>query len=224
MSIITPAEARQHPAFHNPHTASDLQTLERSLRDLLAPHLAPRDHLTLLNLACGRADETAVLAALLREKAPSAHLQGLDIRAAEIDTARLRWKDLPAGVSSDFRIQRGETTDTLHSFQDATDLVFLRHQNYWNDPAVWTRIFDQALHQLRPGGHLVITSYFDREHALALRALQKLGATLLRSHRNPKSRLLSARHAKSVDRHLAIFRKGEAQRAEKTGTFSHSKA
>ena len=78
---------------HTPFTEllqQDLASLETNLRDLLAPHLSKKDHLSLLNLACGRGDETGVLAKLLSEKSKSSHLQGLDIRAAEIDQATIK--------------------------------------------------------------------------------------------------------------------------------------
>ena len=71
----------------------DLSRLEENLRDLISPHIKAKDHLSLLNLACGRGDETGVLANILAEKSNSAHLQGLDIRAAEIDQANSRWKN-----------------------------------------------------------------------------------------------------------------------------------
>ncbi|MDB4817879.1 hypothetical protein OAH11_03165, partial [Akkermansiaceae bacterium] len=75
-----------HTPFHE-HLRGDLSTLETNLRDLLDPHLKEKDHLDLLNLACGRADETGVLAKILAEKSRSAHIQGLDIRAPEIGQA-----------------------------------------------------------------------------------------------------------------------------------------
>ena len=55
----------------------------------------------------------------------------------------------------------------------------MRHQNYWNGTPYSFKIYDQALHLLKPHGLLIITSYFDREHLLALQALQSLGAELL---------------------------------------------
>jgi hypothetical protein len=55
-------------------------------------------------------------------------------------------------------------------------------------------------------GRLVITSYFDKEHALALDAIQKLGGELIRSEFNEETRELVT-PGKSMDRHVAIFRK-----------------
>lgn len=195
------------PQFQNKHTPHDLSRLEKSLRRHLSPLITKKNHLNLLNLACGRADETAVLARILSEKSTTAHLQGLDIRAAEIDTARQRWQNLNEKISTSFLTHRGDQLDAIAEFRDHTDLVFLRHQNFWNDSAVWSRIFDQALKQLKTGGHLVITSYFDREHSLAVKALQRLGARKIANIKNPESRQLSDAPGKSVDRHLAIFKK-----------------
>lgn len=198
-----------HTPFHE-HLQTDLSNLEGNLRDLLNPHLNQKDHLSLLNLACGRADETGVLAKLLAEKSKSAHIQGLDIRAPEIDQANSRWKEelreQGNKSTSDFIVHRG---DRLRDLQDVgtQDIAFLRHQNYWNDKPVWTQIFDQALEKLDEDGLLVITSYFDREHELATKALEQLGAIQVGSIINPNSRSLSDAPGKSVDKHLAVFRK-----------------
>ena len=185
----------------------DLDTLEGNLRDLLDPHLSEKEHLSLLNLACGRGDETGVLARLLAEKSKSVHLQGLDIRAAEIDQANSRWKkQLGKNVSADFITHRGDQLREL-SEVGTPDIAFLRHQNYWNDKPVWTKIFDQALERLDEDGLLVITSYFDKEHELAAKALKNLGAIQIGSIINPNTRALSDAPGKSVDKHLAVFRK-----------------
>jgi SAM-dependent methyltransferase len=185
----------------------DLDTLEGNLRDLLDPHLSEKEHLSLLNLACGRGDETGVLARLLAEKSKSVHLQGLDIRAAEIDQANSRWKkQLGKSVSADFITHRGDQLREL-SEVGTPDIAFLRHQNYWNDKPVWSKIFDQALERLDEDGLLVITSYFDKEHELATKALQNLGAIQIGSIINPNTRALSDAPGKSVDKHLAVFRK-----------------
>ena len=89
-------------------------------------------------------------------------------------------------------------------------MVFLRHQNYWHGSEVWKKIFDQGLAKLSEDGLLVITSYFDKEHQLALDALQGLGAELISSTRNETSRALSDAPGKSVDRWMAVLRKPKA--------------
>ena len=186
----------------------DLEKLEDNLRNLLDPHVAQKDHLNLLNIACGRGDETGVLSKILSEKSKSAHIQGLDIRAAQIDQANSRWKSSleKTRTTTDFITHRGDLLDELSEI-DEPDIAFLRHQNFWNDRPVWTKIFDQALDKLSEDGHLVITSYFDKEHALATKALRSLGAIEVGSIVNPNSRLLSDAPGKSVDKHLAIFKK-----------------
>jgi hypothetical protein len=186
----------------------DLEKLEGNLRKLLDPHVAQKDHLNLLNIACGRGDETGVLSKILSEKSKSAHIQGLDIRAAQIDQANSRWKSSleKTRTTTDFITHRGDQLDELSEI-DPPDIAFLRHQNFWNDRPVWTKIFDQALDKLSEDGHLVITSYFDKEHALATKALRSLGAIEVGSIVNPNSRLLSDAPGKSVDKHLAIFKK-----------------
>ena len=191
----------------NEFLQGDLATLEKNLRDLLDPHLSEKDHLSLLNLACGRGDETGVLAKLLSEKSKSSHLQGLDIRAAEIDQANSRWKrELDPKATADFITHRGDRLLDLAEI-GTPDIAFLRHQNYWNDKPVWTKIFAQALERLDEDGHLVITSYFDKEHELATAALENLGAIQVGAIENPNSRALADAPGKSVDKHLAIFKK-----------------
>lgn len=195
-----------HTPFHE-LLQRDLTTLEGNLRDLLNPHLAEKDHLDLLNLACGRADETGVLANILAEKSKSAHIQGLDIRASEIGQANSRWKqELKEGSTADFIVHRGDRLLDLQEV-DSPDIAFLRHQNFWNDQPVWTQIFDQALERLDDNGLLVITSYFDKEHELATHALEQMGAIQVGSIVNPNSRDLGDAPGKSVDKHLAVFRK-----------------
>jgi len=195
-----------HTPFHE-LLQGDLSALETNLRDLLSPHLEEKDHLSLLNLACGRGDETGVLAKLLAEKSQSAHLQGLDIRAAEIGQANSRWKkNVGEKATADFITHRGDRLLDLEEI-GTPDIAFLRHQNYWNDTSVWSRIFDQALERLDEDGLLVITSYFDKEHAMATKALESIGAIQVGSIVNPNSRALSDAPGKSVDKHLAVFRK-----------------
>lgn len=93
------------------------------------------------------------------------------------------------------------------SSHDEFNVAFLRHQNFWNGGELWQGMFDRTLHRLSDDGLLVITSYFDLEHELACHALQQLGARLVSNHKNPNSRLLADAPGKSVDRHIAVFRK-----------------
>ncbi len=86
------------------------------------------------------------------------------------------------------------------------DLIFLRHQNVWHDREIWRRIYEFALTRLPEHGYLVITSYFDREHLIALDLLKTLGAEVIASLENPRSRALDY-PGKSVDRHLAALRR-----------------
>jgi uncharacterized lipoprotein len=57
---------------------------------------------------------------------------------------------------------------------------------------------------------LVITSYFDVEHRLALRALESLGMEVVSNKRNKASRALSDAPGKSVDRWVAVLRQRRA--------------
>lgn len=159
----------------------------------------------ILNLACGRADETGILLKNLAPTASRLFYLGLDLRAPEINEARSRW--IPAAPYEwdlDFRVGDASHTDRM-KLLPPFDFIFIRHQNFWTDVPVWTKLYTNALAALKPNGLLAITSYFDREHELATACLKQLGATLLTSIRHPQSRALPDVPGKSVDRHLAIF-------------------
>ena len=199
-------------AFANPHTCNDLKRLREFLTETLKKsgkpaQTPPEKPVQLLNLACGRADETSVLADVFGHGPEGIHLTGLDIRDREIGEARERWQKLHGQAAADFLVQDASKLSDLHELDDNFDVAFMRHQNFWNGDTTWSKIYDQALHRLNQDGMLVITSYFDREHQLALDAIQGLGAQLVCSERNTDSRILTDAPQKSVDRHIAIFKK-----------------
>lgn len=197
------------PFSHSP-TASDLKRLKQLLGESLTKAgVNIPEQSRLLNLACGRADEAAVLADVFGKK--GIQLTGLDIRDREISEAQERWKKyLPENAQAEFLVQDCSKLDDLSSLPDDFNIAFMRHQNFWNGDNTWSQIYDQALHRLNDDGLLVITSYFDREHQLALDAIQNLGAELVLTEQNHQSRRIHdvpAGVQKSVDRHVAIFRK-----------------
>ena len=162
----------------------------------------------ILNLACGRADETGVLAEVFGKQAARLEIVGADIRSAEIETARQRGctpKD--NDIQTRFHVEDGKRFLASMSNGERFDLTFMRHQNYWNDPALWGHMFEGALRRLSDDGLFVITSYFDLEHEMACRKLAALGAHKVAEYRNPQSRELSDAPGKSVDRHIAVFQR-----------------
>lgn len=193
----------QRVSFQEKATAGDVARLQALLRDALTVlSLQKRGPLTVLNLACGRADETGALAAALAPARIDYYL-GMDLRPVAIEEAAKRWA-LPQG-----RIEfRCGDASRLHQMRQLPrfDFIFIRHQNYWHGPATWDRLLGYALDALAPGGVLACTSYFDREHDLLLASLGTRGAELLWNVRHPASRPLSDAPGKSVDRNLAIFR------------------
>ena len=166
--------------------------------------------LQILDLACGTCREASTLVEVFRDFAGSdrdVRLVGADIRDRELEEAAARAR--AAGRSRDqfeFLTENCAQIGRHRELGRDFDGAFMRHQNYWNDPAVWQRIFEQGLEKLRDDGLLVMTSYFDREHGLALEALERAGAELVVSASNEASRRLEA-PGKSVDRHVAVFRK-----------------
>lgn len=166
---------------------------------------------TVLNLACGRADETGVLIQHLAPLAPRLFYLGIDLRPPEIQEARSRW--LPSrlpGHDLEFRAGDASRTDRM-TLLPPFDFIFIRHQNFWSDPDVWTRLYRNALAKLKPTGLLMITSYFDREHELATACLEQLRATKRIHLPHPSSRPLKDAPGKSVDRHLSAFTPESAQ-------------
>lgn len=188
--------------FGHPVTGADVARLETRLREaLVALHFHRSGSLAVLNLACGRADETGALAAALAPMEIALYL-GLDLRDNAIQEARARWA-LPGG-QIEFRASDGSA---IHRLEEAPawDLIFIRHQNFYHDPPRWDRLFGNALAALAPGGLLACTSYFDREHELMKASLRTRGASLLWDASPPGSRPLPDVPGKSVDRHLALF-------------------
>lgn len=201
MRIVPPAIG-----FSFPGIAGDVTRLRDLLRDALrllklAPPAAPN----ILNLACGRADETGSLLEVLRSGTTGGHYLGLDLRAAEISEATRRWR--PSSHALDAIEFRVADASLAHHWPAKTsfDFIFIRHQNYWDAPTVWDQIFRHALTHLNPTGALIFTSYFEREHELAIAALQTQGAHLSLNLPHAESRSLADAPGKSVDKRLAIM-------------------
>lgn len=194
----------QRLPFTYPGTDGDVSRLGCLMRDALAAaDWRGADPLTVLNLACGRADESGALAAALAPGRIGFYL-GIDLRPDAVAEAAARWR-LPGG-RIEFRSGDASATHRMRELP-GFDLIFIRHQNYWHDPAVWDRMLENALLGLNPGGVLACTSYFDNEHALLLAALRTRGAEVLVDVRHAASRPLPDAPGKSVDRHLALFRR-----------------
>lgn len=174
------------------------------------------DAARVLDVACGGCREAEVLTDFLAEwkggEQPEVHLTGMDVRAREIEDARSRFGGKrkfghrDGARECEFLTGDARRLDDHAELGEDFDLVFMRHQNYWNGERTWEEIYDQALRKLGEDGRLVITSYFDREHELALEAIRRLGGDLIRTEFNPETRKLTT-PGKSVDRHVAIFRK-----------------
>lgn len=187
--------------------AKDMRVLDSLLRNNVAPHLRPRaaHDMRVLNLACGQCDEaeTLVKFAQAQAKAPGdVRLIGADIRIREILQARERHANLPA----EFLLEDATRLGAHKQVGEDFDMVMLRHQNFWHGPELWKKIFEQGLEKAGDDGLLVITSYFDKEHRLALDALKDLGAELIETRHNPLARKLQA-PGKFVDKHIAVLRR-----------------
>ena len=193
----------QQLPFQHPQTAADVGRLQRLLSDALTTiRFQPVGALAVLNLACGRADETGALGNSLGS-ANIRYYLGIDLRPDTIAEAARRWA--LANGQIEFRCGDASAIDRM-KLLPAFDFIFIRHQNYWDDPVTWDRLLSNALSALAPGGLLACTSYFDREHALLKAALKTRGAEMIWDARHFASRPLPEIPGKSVDRHLALFR------------------
>ena len=182
----------------------DIRRLGILLREVLSlADVRFSGKLAVLNLACGRADETGVLAGSLAPSEIGFYL-GMDLRADAIAEARKRW-ELPGG-EIDFKEGNAAAIGTMEGLPEF-DLVFIRHQNYWHEAMVWEGILDEALAALKDGGYLLCTSYFDLEHELFLASMRTRGMKILANVRHAFSRDLPDAEGKSVDRWVAVFRK-----------------
>ena len=184
--------------------AEDIRRLGVMLKDSFSDaKIRFRGKISILNLACGRADETGVLVNSLAPAEIGFYL-GIDLRGDAIEEACRRWKS----TTCEIHFLEGNAAmvgrmKTLPEF----DLIFLRHQNYWHEPMVWEGILDEAISAMKPNGYLVCTSYFDLEHDLFMASMRERGANLLINVRNHQSRLLLDAEGKSVDRWLGIWSK-----------------
>lgn len=191
------------PALHP--IADDMRKLDALLRETVAPHLpfAAKEELRLLNIACGQCDEAETLVNFAKSQTDGeVKLIGADIRIREILQARENFSHLPA----EFLLEDATKLSRHKELGEDFKMVLMRHQNFWHGPELWKRIFEEGLTKVSDDGLLVITSYFDKEHELALDALQKLGAEVVLSRRNEQSRQLLT-PGKSVDKHIAVLRR-----------------
>ncbi len=230
---MSPDPQKPTPPLSKPE--ADLARLKKMLRRVIGNDEAAirrvfesggADALRILDIACGDCREADTLGDTFSElKTEQAgpdtspldiRLTGIDVRAREIADAARRFggkrEDRKTGAKREAEFLVGDASKLDQHRQlgdgESFDVVFMRHQNYWNGDRTWEEIFDQALHKLDPDGRLIITSYFDDEHQLALDAIQKLGGELIVTEENEESRALPT-PGKSIDRHVAMFRRKE---------------
>jgi SAM-dependent methyltransferase len=183
----------------------DMRALSALLKKAVSPHLSRdgTDDFRILNLACGSCDEADTLVKFAQDHSTGGvNLIGADIRIREILQARETHAKLPA----EFLLQDASKLSNHKELGESFNMVLLRHQNYWHGRDLWKKIFEQGLEKTGEDGLLVITSYFDKEHQLALEALNQLGAELIGTHANEAARRLFS-PGKSVDKHIAVFRR-----------------
>jgi len=179
-----------------------------------------QDQLLLLNLACGPCEEGSILSAFFGQSGLTVRQFAMDLRDHAIDKAKRRYaatetlfrkagipgiKQLDEANSVEFVADNAIHLAGYGQIPQGFDVIFIRHQNLWHDRLVWKEIFQFSLKQIEPeNGMLIITSYFDREHLLALDLIKSLGGEVLFSQTNPNTRELDY-PGKSIDRHVAAI-------------------
>lgn len=174
----------------------------------------------LLNLACGPCEEGCILSAFFGQGGRTVRQFAMDLRDHAIDKAKRRYASTEAlfrkaGIPGIRQLDEANSVEfvadnAIHlagygQIPQEFDVIFIRHQNLWHDRMVWKEIYQFALKQIEPeNGLLIITSYFDREHLLALDLLKTLGGEVLFTEANPNTRELSY-PGKSIDRHVAAI-------------------
>ena len=221
--LITPQQREQFGkelAHRKMLPSKDMMVMWDLLHELVDPAWRPDDTCSILDLACGRCEEVFVLSSFLASRMENLRPECVKFFASDIrEGILMRGKESCAqtcryfehevgGKYSPFRyaFRAGDATlpETWATFPEQFDVVFFRHQNMYHGMDIWTKIFANVLPRLKPNGRLIITSYFDREHTIALNVFKSLGAELIKTIRNPRSRILVT-EGKSVDRHIAIL-------------------
>ena len=190
------------PGIFDRHFERALSLLNLELIEVDSP-------LTVLSLGCGSSRETPSLLKQLCEKRTSTHFVGVDIRDHELskaeDLLNSYRQENSLSLTHEFICTSAARLDALKQLPRKFDVVLFRHQNYWHDAALWSRMFEGALERLGPKGTILITSYFDQEHFLALNAISRLGGIVTQNIRNPDSQGLVT-PGKSIDRWVAKIR------------------
>ncbi len=174
------------------------------------------DEVRVLNMACGRSPETAVLIGLLAETSASVAYAATDLRGTALDVARRRGEGIRRffadfygqdSVALSLRYSVGDLSDeeARRALPSEVDVVMIRHQNCGFSVPIWTGIFELALACLSETGCVIVTSHFDHEHALAINVMRALEAECVVSHQMPDPHVIGP-DGKAVDRHLALFR------------------
>lgn len=163
----------------------------------------------ILDIACGECREAETLVKVAQELREGSdpglvRLVGTDIRNREVEDAARRFRNRE-DAKFEFLVEDASKLGRNKEMGEF-DLAFIRHQNFYLGATEWKHIFEQGLAKLSEDGMLVITSYFDKEHELAKRAIVEAGGELIVTERNLESIEL-AYPGKSVDRHVAVFRR-----------------
>lgn len=180
----------------------------------------PQDKQTqVLDLACGRCGEGIVLSAFFGGNdfgSPSDRVKvtGVDVSQKDIDRA-IKDNEKPNFSKSittyylppNFEFIVGDATDLSKYPQvpQKADVVVIRHQQISDNEQLWTKIFRQALERVTSEGIVLITSFSDVEHEMALQALQKLPCDVVITQTNPYAKPSNQKEV-SLDRNIAIVK------------------
>src|SRR3989338_766715 len=189
----------------------------------------PQDRQTqVLDLGCGRCEEGIVLSAFFGGNnfgyaSDRVKLTGVDISQKDIDRAIQdnQKADFTKPITTynlppNFEFIVGDATDLSKYPQvpQQADAVVIRQKQISDNTQVWTKIFRQALDRVTPEGIVLITSFSDIEHKMALEALQQLPCDVVITQANPHAKPLSHKEI-STDRNIAIVKRKVADTTHK---------
>lgn len=162
----------------------------------------PDAKVTVFDLACGSAEEALALACYFSSglpgiPTPKCELYLVEAQAQLLDFAKETFSQpLPGARFSavpNVKCLVGDCQDlSTLALPDTADFILIRHQFIGKDrddkTDVWGKIFTSALSKLAPQGRLLITSFSQEEHDLALERLKTVeGARVLCEEKNPHS-------------------------------------
>ena len=186
----------------------------------------PGKPITVIAPACGKLPESDVLQSFFGGENPGVGKQkvrviGIDLNEQAIQGARKIAGEVDdtetENPQSNFEFKAGDARD-LSGFPPA-DVVFIEHQEIGADERTWKDIFAAGIRQLADeDAIMIVTSYTQEEHDIAMRVLGKLDCEIMLNEYNPScipmkttKMPIDGKHAIAMHRNVAVIKKKPTQ-------------